>query len=314
MPSSILASDINAVNNAVKAAFRDSFNTAAASIPWRDVVTDMGKSGTKQASLDWLGETPDMEEKTRDDAHVGAVGRYNYTITHRVYQATLRVRLSDLETDNLGQIQPRINGLARKAASHPGRLAFDQLEANPTAFDGTAWFANTRAFGASANIDNLAAGSGTTAADLEADLASVRATMMYFEDDKGEPMELAPNVLVIPPGLSLEFAKVLGPVRSPGGDATTMGAVPPSQGNRWQAGGYLVVELARLTDTDNWYALHVGEELNPMLFSWVTMPAILNTPSTNDASAIHSDVLEYAVRGYYSVGVSLPHYAVSVVN
>lgn len=314
MAGSVFASTLDALNNTVRAGWRDSFNRATENLVWRDLATDLGKSSTKSASLDWLGETPDMEEKTRDDSHVGGMGRYSYTITHKVYQATLNIRLADLETDSQGQIKPRIDGLARKAATHPGRLMFDQLEANPTAFDSTAWFANTRTFGASANIDNLAAGSGTTAADIEADLAAIRTSMMQFEDDKGEPMELSPNVLIIPPGLSLEFAKVLGPVREVGGTATQLGAVPPSQGNRWQAGGYTVYELARLTDANNWYALHTGEELNPFVFSWVTMPQILNTPSMNDSSVINSDVLQYAVRGYYTVGISLPHYAISVVN
>lgn len=314
MAGSVFASAIDGLNNAVKAAFRDSFNRAQDNLPWRDLTTDLGKATTKSTSLDWLGEVPDMAEKTRDDAHFGGMGRYSYTITHKVYQANLAVRLTDLETDMQGQIRPRIDGLARRAAGHPGRLIFDQLEGNPTIYDGTAWFANTRTFGASANIDNLAAGSGTTPADIEADLAAVRNTMMRFEDDKGEPMELAPNVLIIPPGLSLAFGKVLGPTRTAGGDTLQLGVSAPGQGNVWRAGGYTVYELARLTDADNWYALHTGEELNPFVFSWVTMPAILNTPSMNDASVVASDVLHYAVRGYYNVGVSLAHYAVSVVN
>lgn len=314
MAGSIFASSVDGLNNAVKAAFRDSFSRAQDNLPWRDLATDLGKSTAKSTSLDWLGNTPDMAEKTRDDAHFGGMGRYSYTIIHKVYQANLAVRLTDLETDLQSQIRPRIDDLARKAVGHPGRLMFDQLESNPTIYDSTAWFANTRTFGAAANIDNLAAGSGTTAADIEADLATIRATMMRFEDDKGEPMELSPNVLIIPPDLSLAFGKVLGPTRQAGGDTLQLGVSAPGMGNVWRAGGYTVYELARLTDTNNWYALHTGEALNPFVFSWVTMPTILNTPSTNDASAINSDELHYAVRGYYNVGVSLAHYAVSVVN
>lgn len=312
--SGFLSSTVDAVNNAVRAGWRDSFNQAQNNLPWRDVTTDLGKANTITTTVDWIGELPDMEDATRDDTHAGGTKRYSYSITAKEYRIKLPVRLLDLETDSLGQIPGRIAGLARKVAGHPGRLAFDQLEANPTAYDSAAFFANTHSFGAAANIDNLAAGSGTTAADIEADLATIRATMMRFEDDKGEPMELSPNVLVIPPELSLTFQKVLGPVRSPGGDTLQMGAVPTSFGNKWSAGTYTVYELARLTDTNNWYALHTGEELNPFVFSWVTMPYQMNQPSANDDSAINRGVLEYVFRGVYNVGVSLPQYAISVVN
>ena len=312
--SGFLASTIDAVNNSVRAAWPAAFNEAQNNLPWRDVTTDLGKSSTKIQTIDWIGETPDMEEVTRESTHSGGMGRFSYSITAKEYAVKLPVRILDLETDAINQIKPRIDGAMRKMAGHPGRLAFDQLEANPTAYDAAAFFANTHAFGAAANADNLAAGSGVTAADIEADLATVRATMMRYEDDRGEPMELSPNVLVIPPELSLVFQKVLGPVRTAGGDTLQVGAVPTSFGNKWSAGTYTVYELARLTDTNNWYALHTGGELKPFVFSWVTMPYLMNTPSGNDDSAKNRGVLEYVWRGVYNVGVSLPQYAVSVVN
>lgn len=311
---SISASTLSAVDTTVKAAWLRGFSDAQNNLPWGQVTTDLGKSPTKIRSLDWLGETADMQDATRDGLKIGGVRRYNFSITHKVYKAALRFRISDLDTDNLGQLRPRVDGLARKAAGHPGRLAFDQLEANPTAFDGTSLFADTRTWGLGANFDNNLAGAGVTSANIETDIAAVRAAMLRAQDDQGEEMELSPNVLIIPPELSLVFGKVLGPTRQAGGDTAQVAVVDPSQGNVWKAGGYTVIELARLTDTNNWYALHVGAEINPFVYSWVAQPSIMNSPTLNDDSAKFDDELIWVVRGEYNVGVSLPQYFIRVVN
>lgn len=311
---SISDSSLAAVDTTVKAGWLRGFSEAQNNLPWKQVATDLGKSNTKTRALDFLGETSDMQEVTRDSLRVGGVERYNWSITHKVYKAALRFRISDLDTDNLGQIRPKVDGLSRKAAGHPGRLMFEQLEANPTAFDGTALFADTRVWGKSANFDNNLAGAGTSTSNIETDIAAARVAMLRAQDDQGEEMELAPNVLVIPPELSLIFGKVLGPTRQVGGDTAQLAVVDPTLGNVWQAGGYTVIELARLSDTNNWYALHVGAEVNPFVFSWVSMPTIQNTPTLNDDSAKYRDTLEWVVRGEYNVGVSLPQYFIRVVN
>lgn len=314
MAGSIFDSGLAAVNNTVKALWQREFSAAQDNLPWTDVTTDLGQSKSKAQQFDFFGNPPDMQDVTNDTLRVSGMRRFNYTIQHKLYKAALRVSISDLETDILGQIPPRVQGLARKAAGHPGRLAFDQLEANPTAYDGAAYFADTHAFGAAANCDNTIAGAGTTSTNIAADIKAVRARMMRFEDDHGEPMELAPNVLVIPPELEGAFREVLVPLPVGQNNATTIGVVPPEFGNRWQAAGYTVYTLARLSDTDNWYALHVGEELNPFVYSWISKPQVMNTPTFNDKSATEDDQLVYVVRGHYNVGISLPQYAVRVVN
>lgn len=309
---SFLDSDLTAVNQMVKALWLQNFNTAQNNLPYQLLTTDLGQSKAKTRALDWLGEVPEIQEMT-GTIQTGGIRRYDHTMTHTEYGLRLKVRISDLATDQLSQLPARIAGLARKAAGHPGRLAFAQIEANPTAYDGAAYFANTHTFGAAANCDNLAGGTGVTSTAIETDLATVRATMMRYEDDQGFEMELAPDTLVIPPELSIAFAKVLGVVREAGGVDNTVGATPPGQGNVWKAGGYTVVERP-MTDTNNWYAFHTGGEVKPFLYSWVTQPRVMNTPSFNDASATNHAYLEYVVYGEYAVGVSLPQYGISVVN
>lgn len=314
MAGSIFSSELDAVNNMVTALFRNSFSEAQNNLPFMDVATDLGKSSHKTRQFDWLGDAPEVTDVTHGTLRTSGLNRFNYSISHVIYKLALRIPLSDLETDSLGQIPARITGAARKMSGHPGRLGFDKLEANPTAYDGAALFANTRAYGSAANVDNLLAGSGTSAAQIAADLQTLRATMMRFENDQGEPMELSPNVLVIPPELEGTFRQVLQPLPVAQDNTTVVGVIPPQFGNRWQAAGYTVYTLARLSDSNNWFGLHTGEEVNPFIYSWVSQPQPQNSPSSNDKSAIDDDELVYVFRGHYNVGVTLPQYFACVVN
>lgn len=307
-------SGLTAITTMVTALFTKDFTTAQRSLPWAQLTTDLGKSTAKNRSLDFLGDVPRMTDMGRDATTYFGVQRFNHTLVHTEYSAGLSIRMSDLATDQMSQYPGKIAGLAREAAGHPGQLLFAQLEANPTGYDTAAYFANTHAFGAASNIDNLAAGTGVTSAAIETDIATNRATMMRYQTNTGTPMGGIPDLLVIPPELSLVFAKTLGVVRSPGGVDNTVGVVDPSQGRVWSAGGYTVIEWEGLSDTNNWYMFNTKGEVKPFVYSWITQPRVLNTPSFNDDSAKNHGVLEYVVYGEYGVSVSLPQYGISVVN
>lgn len=309
---SLLNSDLTSVNEMIAAVWRTKFAEANNNLPWQLLTTDLGQSKAPTRALDWMGEAPEMVAMGGTTQFKG-LRRYDHTMTHTEYSIGLKFRISDLATDQLDQIPPRIQAAARKVAGHPGRLVFSTLESNPTAYDGAAFFANTHAFGDAANADNLAAGTGATATAIETDIATIRATMQRFEDDTGEPMYLAPDTFVIPPELSVQFAKALGGVREVGGVDNTVGVVPPTQGNVWKAGGYTVIEYP-FSDTNNWYAFHTAGEVKPLVYSWITQPRPLNTPSLNDDSAKNHGYLEYVFYGEYGVSVTLPQYGISVVN
>lgn len=307
-------SGLAAVNTMVSALFTKGFATEQRNLPWGLLATDLGKSTAKNRSLDFLGDVPRMTEMGRDSTQQFGVARFNHTMTHTEYSAMLAVRMSDLATDQMSQYPGKIAELAKEAAGHPGQLLFAQLEANPTGYDTAAYFANTHAFGAASNIDNLAAGTGVTSAAIETDIAVNRATMMRYQTNTGVAMGGIPDLLVIPPELSIVFAKTLGTVRTPGGVDNTVGVVDPSQGRVWKAGGYTVFEWEGLSDTNNWYMFNTRGEIKPFLYSWIVQPRVLNTPSFNDDSAKNHAVLEYVVYGEYGVQVSLPQLGIAVVN
>jgi len=190
-------------------------------------------------------------------------------------------------------------------------LMFDRLETNGNAHDSTALFSNTRTNANSiSSIDNNLAGTGTTVAAIQTDVSAAITAMSEFTDDSGEVMEAAPDTFLVPPALLRVFLHALDDSRFD----NQLGVVPNSTSRVYQAGGYTVISLARLSDADNWYALYTGGEVKPWLYSWITNPGVLNTPSMNDDTAVNHGFLRYAVRGNYVVAESLPHYFCLTTN
>lgn len=313
MAGSITDSGLAAINQNISVLWKDGFSKAQDNLPWNLLATDLGKSSAAIRAFDWMGGVGAVHDRTREGQHFSGVRRGNFTATHTEYGLGLTLRLRDLNTDQYGHIPPLIKKAAARMAGHPGQLLFDQLEANPTAADGAALFANTHTLGAAANWDNLTAGTGVTTTAIETDLATAQALMFLAQDDTGQPMELEIDTLVIPAAMRLNFEKVLGPLRQAGGTDSQLGNTPKI-GGVFQAGGLTVIVSGRLTDANNWYAFHTQGEVKPFIYSWIVQPHQLNTPSLNDASATELGELRYVWHGDYAIVPTLPQYAVSVVN
>jgi len=295
-----------------RAIFEQDFQAAMAFQSWSDISMRM-QSDTETESYNWFGTVPVMEDVTHGSPTLGGLGKYNFSITNNVYKAALEVARTAIEDDKLGLVQPRLRQLGPEAARHPGELIFKLFKTGTTdlAFDGTAFFANTRVIGNSANIDNLAAGTGTTVAQFQADLATIRATMLRFQDDQGRPMNLRPNTLVVPPELTQVAYQALNTNL---GNAKQDVPVPSATDGKFQAAGYTVIENPYLTDTNDWYALHIDGAIRPFIFQDRLRPSLEGITSPTSETGVLLDKFIYTVRARYNVGYGDPRYAVKVVN
>jgi phage major head subunit gpT-like protein len=202
-----------------------------------------------------------------------------------------------------------VDGLTLEAARHPGELIYSQLAANPLAFDGVALFADTRVIGRSANVDNSLAGTGVTVAALQTDLAAAVAAMSLFQDDKGRPMGLIGDTLIVPSALKQPFYQALnanqGNINQP--------VAPP--GTNYEAGGYQVILNPYATDANDWFLVAAnGGPIKPFIFQDRIKPAMEGITNPETESGIIRDRFLYTVRARYNVGVSDPRYFVRTVN
>lgn len=312
MAGAITDSGLAAVNQTISALFKKGLSDGQ-NLPWNLLATDLGKSSAANRAFDWFGGIGEVHERTKEGQHFGGFRRHNWTIEHKEYGIGMLLRVRDIATDQLQQIPGLVAQAAAKMATHPGRLLFDALEANPTAADGAALFANTHTYGAAANWDNLLAGTGVTTSAFEADLASAQETMFLAQDDNGEVLELPLDTIAIPPAMQLTVEKVLGPLRQVGGTDSQLGNVA-KLGGVFQAGGLTVIVNGRATDRNNWYFFYTKGEVKPFVYSWITAPQKLGEPSMSDDSVKHRGEFEHVWYGDYTIVPSIPQYSGCVVN
>ena len=145
----------NALKN-FRTLFANEFEAANALQGWRQFTMEI-KSTSTEETYEWLGTVPKMEELKGGDFVFDEIGGpFSLTITNLEWQAGFEIARVTFEDDKLGQIRPRIAQLAGEAARFPGEKIWGLFETPGNAFDGTAFFSDSRTIGDSANIDNIA--------------------------------------------------------------------------------------------------------------------------------------------------------------
>jgi phage major head subunit gpT-like protein len=309
----IVNSDLlSGLNTTFRAIFEESFAAAAGQQIFLNGLAMRVPSDTENETYSWFGTVPQMQDVTHGTVDLQGLNKYSFTVTNREYQNAIEVERVVIERDKLGQVRPRLNQLAMEAARHPAQLLMDLFETPGNAFDGTAFFANTRVIGSSANIDNILAGTGVTVAQFQADLAVARGTMRDFQDDQGRPMNLIGNVLVIPSELEQTVWQALNVSQ---GDGVISPTMPADFGNGTQMRGYNVFVNPYLTDADDWYLLHaMGDEERPFVFQEEKPVEFLGADDTNTRNFITARSFVYSAYGRYAVGVTDPRFAVKTTN
>ena len=301
----------NALKN-FRTLFANEFEAANALQGWRQFTMEI-KSTSTEETYEWLGTVPKMEELKGGDFVFDEIGGpFSLTITNLEWQAGFEIARVTFEDDKLGQIRPRIAQLAGEAARFPGEKIWGLFETPGNAFDGTGFFSDSRTIGDSANIDNIATGTGTTIAAIQTDLNSIRGTVRKFQDDKGRPMDHIINTLVVPPEMEQTFYQALNAVQTP----LTVPVVAAGVGDRFTASGYQVLVNPYLTDVDDWYAFAVGpgKEARPFIFQNRAAPIFNGMTDPNSDAGVIRRRYAYTAYSRFNVGVGDPRRAIKVTN
>ena len=294
-----------------RALFAQEFQAAQAFQGWLKIVSRVPSKGELN-TYTWFGTVPKMVDVTHGSPVEQGLPLYSFDIKNKEFQVVIPVERAAIERDRLQLIPARIRQLALEAARHPGELLFDTLiRANANAYDGSAFFADTRTIGDSGNIDNKLTGTGTSVAQFQADLASARSAMRLFKDDKARPMNLIGNVIMVPSAveqiawqaLNMHQASILQPVVPSTADGVLAGA------------GYLIIINPYLTDTNDWYLFHVGPgEDRPAIWQVEKEVEITADTNPNSAEVIRTRKFLYSAYGRYNLGLTDPRFGVLTTN
>lgn len=250
--------------------------------------------------LGWLGAMPAVRQYI-GELNAKKLNDYDYTIRNLDWEASVPVEQNDLDDDQTGTIQMIPGLLVDRVMAHPEKLMIALATGGTSglAYDGVAFFSN--ASGARV-IDNLLAGTGTTLAQLDADLNAALVAMASFVDDQGEILNVKGDTIWCPMALKNSFDRLVNSM----GDPTVTGG---NTYNPYQ-GKFTVIGDARLdaVDANDWYLLSTGGRAKPFVFSMrqTARPSFEKKPA--------SKLWIASADGRWNAGYGLPHLAVKTVN
>ena len=257
-------------------------------------------SGGRAEPYGWLGDLPVVQEWIGEKEYSG-LKSYPYEIPNKKWATGIEVDEDEIEDDQWGMILPRVEMMAKTMLDHNMELVADFILNGDTnlAYDGQPFFANRTV------NDNLLAGTGTTLAQLKADLGTGRTTMSRFKSDTGKLFRFTPNVIVCPPELEVSFQEVVA-------STSPQDAANYNSGgkNVWSSWITSVVALPELVDTNDWYLFCSKYPLKPFIYQ--TRRKVRN--QLDDSKVKSSGKLYYSADKRGNAGYGLPVMGIKFVN
>lgn len=192
--------NIAAVFENINSAFQVSFDGAP--IEW-EKTTMLVPSGALTEKYNWISDFPQMKPWIGDKV-LKALSASDYSITNEEYEATIRVRRVDIETDQLGKYAIQARNIGTTAKQWPEELDAD-LKNNAFAtvcYDGQYFYDTDHPVAGStySNLITPALSAATTAA-AAASLGAAITTLEAVTDDEGRKLGVVADMLEVPSAL-----------------------------------------------------------------------------------------------------------------
>ena len=268
---------------------------------WEKVATTF-TSDTEKESYNWLGACPPMREWTDKRALRGLRG-FDYTLTNKDWEATLEIDRNAIKDNKLGHIPIRVRGLTRAYLKFLNKMVFSQLDdgATLTAYDGTAFFADTRTIGGSGNIDNLLAGAySDSSAEIRSGISAAAEQMAKFKDDWGEYMNLIPDTIVCSPQMYVPIREAL------------KADVAGNQRTEAEFIKNIIVTPYVDAVAADWYVLCTTEEVKPLIFQNRQNPEFNQVDNPSDSHVFLNKTFLYGIDARCAFGYGDPRTAIKI--
>ena len=248
----------------------------------------------------WLGAMPAVKQwiGMRNSKEFES---YDYTIKNLDWEASTPVFENDFDDDQTGSYAMISQMLARRIGVHPEKLMIDLLidGTSKLAYDGVAFFSDASAPRVN---DNLLAGTGTTLAQMSADLTAAKIAMSKFVDDQSEILNITADTIVCPVSLEDNFRRLVDSTTDP--TATATGTFNPFSGK------YTIIGDARLDadDVNDWYLCATREVVKPFIYQ-----NRQNGRSTMEKTN-HTKQWVFGADYRSNAGYGIPQLAIKTVN
>lgn len=255
------------INKAVLAAvflnLKTEFNNALKTEgPMWDKIAMRITSTSSQNEYKWLDQWPAMRKWVGEKV-IKALSAHSYTIVNDDWEATVEVDRNDIEDDNLGLYGTQARASGESARDLPDQIVFDLVNEGFTSkcYDGQNYFDTDHpvvnpATGDPASVSNklTVALSAATQAAAIASLGAAITMMREFKDDEGRPLDVNPNILLVPPALEIIATLLM-----------TTDRLEDGKPNPYK-GRFTVVSSGRLTSPTAWFLLDTKRPIRPFIF------------------------------------------------
>ena len=255
-------STLQAVFINLKTTFNKAFDAAPA--VWQKIAMLVPSTG-KANNYHWLSNFPRMRKWIGDKA-VKALEAFKYSIINDDWEATVEVDRNDIEDDNLGIYAPQAQMAGFSAKQLPDEIVMDLVNGAFAAqcYDGQYFFdTDHEVAGASVANKGTAALTITTLAAAQASYGAARTAMKKFKDDEGRPLNISPNILLVPPALE-DTANAL----------MTNDRLEDGKPNPYKGTAEVVCD-ARLTSDTAWFLLDTTKPVKPLIFQERKKPSFV---------------------------------------
>lgn len=227
----------------------------AAPSVWQKIAMLVPSTG-KQNDYLWLSNFPKMRKWIGDKA-VKALAASQYTIINDDWESTIEVDRNDIEDDNLGIYAPQAQMAGYSTKQLPDEIITELVNNGFTnlCYDKKAFFATNHPV-AGANVSNkgTAVLSVATQALAIASYGAARTALKKMKDDEGRPLNITPNVLLVPPALE-DTGRIL----------LTTDRLEDGKPNPYKGTAELVSD-SRITSDTAWFLLDTTKPIKPFLY------------------------------------------------
>lgn len=275
---------------------------------WLDKVANTFDSKTKTNTYAWVLTQLGLRE------WIGPRLAWNLSeqaavVTNKKYEGTIEIDREDIEDDNLGMYTNQlVPALARAAKLHPQKLLVALLQANGVQWDGVTLFNDAHPNGGGGTYDN------NFTNNMDGDgVAAVYAAMASITGADGQPLEITPNLLIVPPQLRRQAMTVVASTTYaiPNGNATNGSATVDNVMRGW----FDVLVLPELANAPTvWYMADTTKPVKPFFYQSRDTPELVSKDKPEDDNVFELDKYRYGVRMRGAAGATLPFLVAKAVH
>lgn len=281
--------NLNAIFLNLSKIFNQTFNEVEVEYP---AIAMVVPSNGAYVDYRWLANFPQMKEWI-GKKHITKLAEYDYVIRNKDYAATIEVRRNDIEDDQMGIYKPQAESAAWSAKQHPDELVFEAVNKAFTAkcYDGQPMISGSHKVGkltfSNKGTKKLSIASLAAA---QASYGVARTTMMKFKDESGRPLNVKPNILLVPPAQE-DVANALMTV-----DRLEDGKPNPYKGTA------KVQVSTRLTDDDAWFLLDNTKPVKPFVYQVRKKPVFVSQTNMESPSVFMEGVFFFGAEARGAAG------------